>query len=83
MSDPLWKSLPDSYVRCERCDGTGDIPCRWCDGQGTTVGYDRYLYGRTIGKRFGLKRCTYCHGRGTQRCGLCILGSVERPGSGE
>jgi hypothetical protein len=79
MTDPLWKTLPEKYTVCESCHGTGNVTCRWCDGNGSTVGPDRYLYGRTIGRRFGLKRCTYCAGRGTQHCGLCIGGSVQRP----
>lgn len=83
MADPLWKTLPEMYVRCERCQGTGDVACHWCNGSGSTVGPDRYLYGRRIGRRFGLKRCAYCGGRGTRRCGMCIGGSVERPGAAE
>jgi hypothetical protein len=83
MADPLWKTLPETYARCERCRGTGNIACRWCDGRGSTVGPDPYLYGRTIGRRFGLKRCGYCGGRGTQRCGLCIGGSVRKPDAAE
>jgi hypothetical protein len=79
MAAPLWITLPEAYARCERCNGTGDVPCRWCDGRGSTVGLDPYLYGRTVSRRVGLKRCSYCHGRGTHRCAVCIAGSVERP----
>jgi hypothetical protein len=78
MPGALHDQFPDEYERCERCGGTGEIRCHWCSGSGTTVGPDRYLYGRTIGRRFGLKRCSYCNGRGTQRCRLCTLGSVRR-----
>jgi hypothetical protein len=78
MTLPLWAEQPDNYDRCDRCRGTGEIDCRWCEGKGTVVGPDRYVVGRTIGRRFGLKRCSYCHGRGTQRCGLCDSGSLRR-----
>lgn len=78
MISRLWAEHPEIYDRCDRCHGTGEIDCRWCHGKGSVVGPDRYVFGRTIGRRFGLKRCSYCNGRGTQRCGLCDAGSVRR-----
>lgn len=79
MSHPLWIEYPDRYNRCDKCKGTGQVDCRWCDGKGTVVGPDHYLYARTIGRRFGLKRCSTCCGSGKQRCGLCISGSIPKP----
>lgn len=78
MSLSLWIECSDRYERCNKCNGTGEVDCRWCDGKGMVVGPDHYLYARIIGRRFGLKRCDTCRGRGTQRCGLCISGSIPK-----
>ncbi len=78
MSLPRWVEHPDRYERCARCAGRGGIDCPACNGSGSVVGPDRYLYARTIGRRFGLKVCTTCNGRGKLRCGICDAGSVRK-----
>ena len=78
MSLPAWLADPEHNTQCQRCAGRGEIACRACDGRGSVVGPDRYLYGRTIGRRFGLKVCSLCHGSGRWRCGVCSSGSVPK-----
>jgi len=79
MSDPLWRTLPNDYQKCFRCDGTGT---RKCQGSGCRNGL---VWGRIYGlaglyrvsRRMGWKTCGLCHGRGTTRCS-CVTGSVPR-----
>lgn len=78
MAGALHDEFPDSYRRCDNCRGTGVVRCRSCDGEGWVVGPDRYLYAGRIGRRFGMKVCTSCHGGGGRTCGLCVSGSVRR-----
>jgi len=78
MTLTAWLASPELYTKCQRCAGSGEIDCRSCDGKGWVVGPDWYLYGRTIGRRFGLKACTLCRGSGKWRCGVCSSGSVPR-----
>jgi hypothetical protein len=78
MSLPGWLQYPERYDPCQRCAGRGEIDCRSCNGKGAVVGLNRYLVGRTIGKRVGLKVCVLCRGSDKWRCGLCSLGSVPK-----
>jgi hypothetical protein len=73
------EEFPDRYDPCTRCGGTGEIRCRTCNGTGSVVGPDRYVIGGRMGRRFGLKVCTDCRGRGTRNCGVCMSGSVHKP----
>jgi hypothetical protein len=72
----LHEEDPDHYEPCWRCNATGEIRCRNCDGTGSVVGPDRYVIGGRIGRRFGSKVCTYCRGKGTMSCGICTSGSL-------
>jgi hypothetical protein len=76
MSPPLHEEYPERYEKCWRCSGSGRIPCRACDGNGSVVGPDRYVIGGRMGRRFGLKVCTMCRGKGTMSCGICNEGSL-------
>jgi hypothetical protein len=77
MSGPLWLEYPERYNRCDRCRGTGEIDCPSCEGRGGVVGPDYYMYAGTIGRRFGLKHCRTCLGRGKLSCGICNSGSIR------
>jgi hypothetical protein len=78
MTLQLWLDYPDRYDRCDRCRGGGQVDCHHCNGRGSVVGPDWYMYAGRIGRRFGLKRCSSCHGSGKQRCGICISGSIRK-----
>jgi len=79
VSDPLWRTSPETYRKCYRCDGTGRVKCPGLNCRnGMTWGRIYYgVYGTPIGRRIGWKKCTICHGDGTRWC-HCLGGSVRR-----
>lgn len=51
---------------CNRCAGSGNIPCPACGGSGKTKSIDE-----GYGKVTRIVSCAGCHGSGTRTCGAC------------
>lgn len=75
MGDKLWELYPDSFKKCDKCDGSAQIDCSDCHGKGHTFGPGRRLIAGgghyDIQRTFGHKECRTCHGSGKRRCYMC------------
>ena len=51
---------------CNRCGGSGSIPCPACGGSGKTERLNE-----DYGKEIRIVSCASCQGSGTRTCGVC------------
>ncbi|KNC55531.1 uncharacterized protein AMSG_11668 [Thecamonas trahens ATCC 50062] len=63
-------------MRCSRCEGSGSVPCGWCDGEG--IDYEHHNACQQCGQH-GAVVCTQCEGTGRTKQAADLLAMWQTP----